>query len=199
VSMLECLHSVQLRSLSYKLLTLMPMNPISCRSSLRFFLLAALLLGLVSCSESSSPKGPQILNTPPPAQADLKAAPQPKPAPAWIEALDGDPNSDSAMPGRSVSFLPVWKLMTREQKQEFIAGYVWGWRDAAKVTEIAISYIKENPREAIEGLERVKALYDLSELKPGLLVEALDRFYANPENRNASLSRAVSAASSPPD
>ena len=100
-------------------------------------------------------------------------------------------DSESATPA---SFLPVWRLLSQEQKHQFVAGYLKGWQDAATVTDIAISYIRQNPSAALEGMMKIRAVYDLSELKPEVVVETLDRFYANPDNRNASLSVAITAA-----
>jgi len=118
-----------------------------------------------------------------------------KPGQSTFVLIESQPDvrEDTGQDSRPTSFLPVWKLMSRTEKQQFIAGYIWGWKDAAKVIEIAISYIKDNPREAVEGLERIKALYSRPELKPGPLVEAIDRFYADPANHGAALSRAISA------
>lgn len=93
-------------------------------------------------------------------------------------------------------FLPVWKMMNSQEKQQFIAGYVQGWRDAQKVTEIAQDYIRQNPNDAVEGLEKIKGLYDLSGLKPEMLVKGIDAFYLEPDHGRAGLSRAISAAKS---
>lgn len=109
------------------------------------------------------------------------------------QAAATDPLKDSSQATQS-SFLPVWKLLNMPQKQQFVAGYLQGWRDAATVTDIAIAYIKENPHDAINGLERIKTLYDLSGLKPELVVQAIDKFYADPDNGNAPLSLAITAA-----
>lgn len=92
------------------------------------------------------------------------------------------------------SFLPSWKLMNAQEKQHFIAGYVQGWRDAQQVTDITISYVKKNPANAVSGLEKMRSLYDLSGAKPELLARAIDVFYMDPANGNASLSSAVTAA-----
>lgn len=94
----------------------------------------------------------------------------------------------------AVSFAPTWKLLNSEQKQQFIAGYFHGWRDAERVIQIAKEYIKENPEQAVNGLQKIGDLYNLSGIKPELLVESLDIFFSNPDNKNASLSQAVSAS-----
>ena len=92
------------------------------------------------------------------------------------------------------SFAPTWKLLDTSAKEQFIAGYLEGWRDAGVINDIASEYIKENPTKALEGLERVKALYDLSSLKAAAIVKKVDEFYKNPANQASSLSRAVSYA-----
>lgn len=91
-------------------------------------------------------------------------------------------------------FSPTWKLMTLEQKQQFVAGYLQGWRDAAVVTDIVISYVRKNPQKAVASLEGVKELYNLKSLRSAELVERIDEFYADPSNNSAPLSRAVTAA-----
>ena len=84
--------------------------------------------------------------------------------------------------------------MSFQEKQHFIAGYLQGWLDAAKVTDIAIGFIKENPAKAIESLEGIKKVYDVSFVKPGNLVDEIDAYYAVSENKNATLSAAVTSA-----
>ena len=92
------------------------------------------------------------------------------------------------------SFSPIWKLMNSEQKQQFISGYIQGWKDAARVTDIAISYIRSNPDKAIDSLQGVKQLYALGRLNPSLLTAEIDEFFADPANSSASLSRAITAS-----
>lgn len=99
-------------------------------------------------------------------------------------------------PDSNEAFLPTWKLLTAEQKQQFIAGYLYGWKDAAVVTDIATEYVRENPSKALEGLKRTKELYDLSGLRPEIVAKAIDEFYSQPENGSRALSQAVSAAKS---
>ncbi|NMC64310.1 MAG: hypothetical protein GYA55_14190 [SAR324 cluster bacterium] len=92
------------------------------------------------------------------------------------------------------AFYPTWKLLSPAEKQQFVAGYILGWKDAARVTDIVITYVKENPGKAVEGLEQIKDLYNLGDIKPGLMASAVDEFFNSPENKNAGLSQAVSAA-----
>lgn len=96
----------------------------------------------------------------------------------------------------SSSFYPTWKLLGSKEKEQFVAGYIQGWKDAAQVTDIAISFVQDNPGKAVEGLEQVKGLYDVRDIRPGLLAGAIDDFYSRPENQGAALSLAVSAAKS---
>jgi hypothetical protein len=95
-----------------------------------------------------------------------------------------------------VSFLPTWKLLNTEQKQHFIAGYLQAWKDAAQVTDIAMGYIKENPDKALEGLGSVRAMYETQGLRPADLAHQIDLFYKETNNRDATLSRAMSYAKS---
>lgn len=91
-------------------------------------------------------------------------------------------------------FLPTWKLLTDEAKRQFVAGYLHGWSDAAKVTDIAIDYVRGNPEEALDGLKRLKQLYNISGVQAEQLSEGISQFYADPENAGAPLSKAVTAA-----
>ena len=92
------------------------------------------------------------------------------------------------------AFLPTWKLLNPQEKQQFMAGYLYGWRDAAKVTEIAISYVKENPQKAVEGLESVRSLYDVSKVDSAAVAHEVDSFFQDSDNRDASLTAAISFA-----
>ncbi len=94
----------------------------------------------------------------------------------------------------SSAFLPTWRLLANEQKQQFIAGYLQGFSDAAKLTNIAIGFIDENPGKARETLEQLQRIYDSSGLTPSEIVEYVDKFYSDPDNKAAGLSVAVSAA-----
>ena len=92
------------------------------------------------------------------------------------------------------SFLPTWKLLSPEAKEQFIAGYLQGWKDAEQVTIIATQYVKENPQKALEGLEKIRALYDMSSLTSSAIAKEIDQFYQNPSNGSAGLAKAVSVA-----
>lgn len=102
-------------------------------------------------------------------------------------------STSAAQTREQLPFLPTWKLLTRDQKRDFVAGYVQGWRDAAQVTDIAIGYVRENPKQAVEGLEKIRRLYDLSNLRSDGLVDGVDGFYSDPKNASATLSAAVTA------
>ena len=94
------------------------------------------------------------------------------------------------------SFLPTWKLLNPQEKQQFMAGYLYGWRDAAKVTDIAIGYVKENPQKAVEGLESIRSLYDVSGFNSSSVAHEVDAFFQDSDNRDASLTAAISYAKS---
>jgi hypothetical protein len=93
-------------------------------------------------------------------------------------------------------FYPVWKLLNTEQKQQFIAGYLRGWLDAARVTDVAIEFVEAHPQQALSGLRRLKQLYAVGELAPDSIVRGIDRFYGDPENHKLPLSSALSSARS---
>lgn len=94
----------------------------------------------------------------------------------------------------ATSFLPTWKLLNEKQKQEFMAGYLHGWKDATAMIDIAIDYTKENPDKAVEGLQSLRRVYEVKGLRPASLVSAVNEFFRDPKNAQASLSAAVSFA-----
>ena len=93
-------------------------------------------------------------------------------------------------------FIATWKLLNTQEKQQFMAGYLYGWRDAAKVTDIAIGYVKDNPNKAVEGLESIRSLYDVSRFNSSAIAQKIDEFFQDADNREASLTAAVSYARS---
>ena len=94
----------------------------------------------------------------------------------------------------SSGFVSTWRLLKHEQKDQFVAGYLHGWQDAAKVTDIAIQFVEENPEKAVEGLVKIKQLYKIKGVKAAELVKEIDDFYSDPANAGAPLSMAVTAA-----
>ena len=92
------------------------------------------------------------------------------------------------------SFLPTWKLLSNQGKQQFVAGYIFGWRDAARVTDAAIEYAREHPSNAVSGLERIREIYNLEGLTAEGMVRELDVFFNQAEGREATLSQAITAA-----
>ncbi len=91
------------------------------------------------------------------------------------------------------NFSVTWKHLSDEQRNQIITGYLFGWRDAAKITDIAIDYVKQNPAKAVEGLEKLKSLYDFSGLQPDLIVSRINKFYDLPDNQGRPLSLALSS------
>lgn len=90
-------------------------------------------------------------------------------------------------------FASTWKLLSSSQKEQFVAGYLQGYRDASKVTEVTLEYVKENPQRAVDGLETLKRVYFVEGIRPAALVTGLDQYFAAPENQSASFSQAVNA------
>jgi hypothetical protein len=91
------------------------------------------------------------------------------------------------------SFSPTWKLLRNDAKQQFVAGYLFGWRDAKRVTDIAIDYVKEKPTEAVKGLERIRGIYDMEGLTAESVVRELDTYFAQAEGKEATFSQAITA------
>jgi len=91
-------------------------------------------------------------------------------------------------------FLPTWRLLNTDNKQQFISGYQYAWKDAVKIMKIVETYIKQNPKEGAKALESIQTIYDISEMKPDTLVQFINNFYSQPDNNQAPLSKAITAA-----
>jgi hypothetical protein len=92
---------------------------------------------------------------------------------------------------RLEGFLSSWKLMSAEEKQQFIAGYLFAWRDAQEVLEIARGFIGSDPSQATASIDSMLAIYNFSSVNPVLLAHEIENFYSTPENKSAPLSYAV--------
>ncbi len=111
-----------------------------------------------------------------------------------ISSKSTTPSTLAQTDAKSSGFLAIWRLLSSQQKLDFVSGYIHGWQDAARVTDVAIMYVRENPEKAVEGLEKIRTVYDLSTLKPDLAVKSIDAFYSNPSNSSAPFSKAISDA-----
>lgn len=100
----------------------------------------------------------------------------------------------TAQTEESAKFYPTWRNLNYQQKQQFLSGYLYGVGDARKIIDIVIGYLRDNPGEALSGLERIKKVYNTRGLDPTELVDAIDDFYEDPEHHDASLSLALSSA-----
>ena len=93
------------------------------------------------------------------------------------------------------AFLPTWKLLSAQEKQQFISGYLQGWRDAARLLEVTQGYVQERPAEAASSIERLAGIYGgLSGLHADAVAAEVERFYHDPANSRAPLSAAITAA-----
>ena len=100
--------------------------------------------------------------------------------------------------GPAAPILPTWKLLTGDQKRQFIAGYQQGLRDSAQITGVALEFVEQNPAEAVSALKRVRSLYQTPNVAPEALVKDLDRYLSDPDNIHATLSSAVNAVVTTP-
>lgn len=98
-----------------------------------------------------------------------------------------------SLPGDQSPFLPTWKLLRGDSKQQFVAGYLFGWRDAARVTDVAIEYVQQNPNNAVQSLEKIKGLYDMNDLTADMVVRELDRYFSENDSKDATLPQAITA------
>jgi hypothetical protein len=81
--------------------------------------------------------------------------------------------------------------MKNDERRYFVAGYIYGWKDAGKVMEIAQDYVRENPGNAVTGLEKIRSVYDLSSVRVDDAIRDLNAFFADPSNRDATFSQAI--------
>jgi hypothetical protein len=92
------------------------------------------------------------------------------------------------------AFYPTWKLLNQAEKQHFVSGYKFASEDMHRVLEIVAKFIKENPDQAVEGINSLKRVFNYASVNPDRLAIELDAYFANSENQKASLSKAISAA-----
>ena len=93
-------------------------------------------------------------------------------------------------------FAETWKMMSSLEKQQFAAGYLFGLRDAARMQDVTLSYIRENPTQAISGIERIRDILSAEGASPDTLVRSVDEYFNDAKNRNATITMAMSRARS---
>lgn len=124
--------------------------------------------------------------------ASLLAATAARADPHVTPSVDETPAAPHALP--PAPFGSTWRLLTSDQKQQFVAGYLYGWRDSLKVSEVVLQFIRDNPTQAEKGMEKILSLYNVRNAGPELIVQELNSFFADPDNLNAPLSDALSVA-----
>lgn len=92
------------------------------------------------------------------------------------------------------SFAPTWKLMSQSEKRSFVSGFVQGWRYSSEINELMLQFVKKHPDKAVDSIEDVARLYRVKFPELDTLIGRLDEFYANPDNSNSGISKAISAA-----
>jgi len=85
----------------------------------------------------------------------------------------------------------TWQMMDDGAKRQFLAGYLYGFRDARALGEIAVAFMQTSPPDPISGLRGILPHYQLSELSPSDLVPLLNQYFREPKNRNDGLRVAV--------
>ncbi|RMD87485.1 MAG: hypothetical protein D6808_01325 [Candidatus Dadabacteria bacterium] len=91
-------------------------------------------------------------------------------------------------------FYPVWKNLTREGKRHFMSGYLHGMRDAKEIVHITADYVKKKPEESISSMNKIEHILSLSGVTPDVLVDEVDRCYADSTRVFAPLSLCISMA-----
>ncbi len=91
------------------------------------------------------------------------------------------------------SFYPTWKLMKPAEKKRFLAGYIHGWQDAKRVTDILVDHVESQPDDAVKSLEKVRDIYGIADIPVDELLRRVTTFYSEIENHDAPLSVAMSS------
>ena len=96
-----------------------------------------------------------------------------------------------AQPPAEVPIYPTWHLMDEAGKKQFLAGYLYGFREARSLGEIAVEYSKSKPQDLEQGLEKLLQHYKLTTLSPDRLAPLLDQYFESPERQQDSLRLAI--------
>jgi len=113
---------------------------------------------------------------------------------ALFAVLAGAALAAAAQEGEPHPFYPTWKLLGAAEKQQFIAGYLRCWKDTASILEIALEYSRTDPAKARDALQSLRALYGGRDIRPDALAAGIDKFFEDPGNQGATLTRAITAA-----
>ena len=84
-----------------------------------------------------------------------------------------------------------WRAMDDPSKRQFVAGYLFGFRDARALGEIAVEYARANPKDATVGLTDLLSHYRLTNMSPSELVPLLNEYFKDPKNQSDSLRAAI--------
>lgn len=82
---------------------------------------------------------------------------------------------------------PIWRLMDEQAKRQFIAGYLYGFRDARALGEIAVEFSKQNPPDLAQGLSALLSHYQLTRMRPEQLVPLIDEHLEDTSHHSESL------------
>ena len=97
----------------------------------------------------------------------------------------------AAQPVSETPIYPVWRLMDDNAKRQFLAGYLYGFREARSLGEVALEYSKTKPQDLESGLSAILQHYKLTTLAPDKLAPLLDEYLQAPERQNDSLRLAI--------
>lgn len=100
-------------------------------------------------------------------------------------------NTGSAQPALEAPIYPIWRLMDDNAKKQFLAGYLYGFREARSLGEIAVEFSKSKPQDLEEGLSSILQHYRLTSLAPDKLSPLLDEYLKSPERQQDSLRLAI--------
>ena len=115
--------------------------------------------------------------------------------PLRTSAEDAASRSGLSGPGPAkATFGPTWKLLSADQKRQFVAGYLQAWQDAGKVTEALAAFSREKPEQLAQSFDKILAIFDVARLSPDTVARELDRIFSDPETRELTLAEAMSSA-----
>jgi hypothetical protein len=103
------------------------------------------------------------------------------------------PSTSSAQEGGATepAIYNTWSMMDENAKRQFLAGYLYGFRDARALGEVAVEFIKSSPPDPISGLRGILPHYQLTPLSSNDLVPLLNEYFREPKNRNDGLRVAI--------
>lgn len=88
---------------------------------------------------------------------------------------------------QEIPIYPTWQLMDDDAKRQFLAGYIFGHREARALGEVVVEYLRQNPQADPDDVAGVLEHYRLTSMTSNQLVPLIDQYLKNPEHQKQSL------------